>query len=169
MDTTGTDSRQHDSAINFFSCSRPLTKDTRDGSEDVWLEKTYFTTEETFPTVLRRSEVIAMEVLEISPVENALNAVEQKTKELAQLNIKYSALAKTSQDVSTNALAMSLNTIVDAPTNTGIASYRNTFFTADYLNKHPERAEVIEKLKTAIDEHVRLHSLNCSSTPLNAG
>lgn len=122
--------------------------------DEVWLEKTYFTTEEAFPTVLRRSEVVAMEVLEISPIENALQEVEQKTKELSSLNVRYSAIAKTSQAVSTNALSMSLNSAVDAPADSGIPSYRDLFFGSDYISTHPERGELVEKLRSAIDEQV---------------
>lgn len=143
------------SAINLFSSSRPIRKTTRDGVEEVWLEKTYLTTEEAFPTVLRRSEVVGLEVVEISPLENALNEVEQKTKELTSLHLKYQTLAKTSQSVSTNALAMSLNSAVDAPVNTGIASYRQMFFNSDYVERNPEREEMVEKLRGAIDEQVR--------------
>ena len=123
--------------------------------EETWLEKTFYTTEEAFPTVLRRSEVVNLEVEEISPLENALQEVEEKTKELAGLLLKYQALAKTAQDVSTNALAMCLNSAVDAPLNTGIASYRQIFFSPDYVARNPERAEMVEKLRSAIDEQVR--------------
>nr|GAT57688.1 predicted protein [Mycena chlorophos] len=142
------------SAINLFSSSRQIKKIARSGIEEIWVEKTYFTTEESFPTVLRRSEVIGLEIVEISPVENALSEVELKTKELAALNLKYQALAKTAQPVSTNALAMSLNGAVDAPINTGLSAYRQTFFDPEYIALHPERAELVEKLKAAIDEQV---------------
>ena len=46
--------------------------------EETWLEKTFYTTEEAFQTVLRRSEVVNLEVEEISPLENALQEVENK-------------------------------------------------------------------------------------------
>ncbi|KAG6820881.1 hypothetical protein H0H93_010225 [Arthromyces matolae] len=140
------------SAINLFSSSRQMKRTSRDGTEEVWLEKAFYTTEEAFPTVLRRSEVIGLEVIEMSPLEIALSEVELKTKELAALNVKYQALAKTSQLVSTNALAMSLNTAVDAPMNTGIASYRQLFFGSDYIARYPDRVELVDKLRTAIDE-----------------
>ncbi|KAJ7502758.1 C2 domain in Dock180 and Zizimin proteins-domain-containing protein [Mycena galericulata] len=156
------------SAINLFSSSRQIKKITRTGTEEIWIEKTYFTTEEAFPTVLRRSEVVGLEIVEISPVENALSEVELKTKELAALNLKYQALAKTAQPVSTNALAMCLNSAVDAPINTGISAYRQTFFDPEYIVRNPERAELVEKLKAAIDEQVvvidhcmRLHGHLC--------
>lgn len=104
---------------------------------------------------MRRSEVVSMEVLEISPIENALNEVEQKTKELASLSMKYAALAKTAQAVPTNALSMCLNGAVDAPVDGGISSYRQVFFSPDYVARYPERAELVEKLRKAIDDQVR--------------
>jgi len=156
------------SGINLFSSSRQVRKTTRDGTEEVWVEKTYYTTEQAFPTVLRRSEVINMELIEISPLEIALQEVEDKTKELAGLYLKYQGLAKTVQNFTTNALAMALNGAVDAPLNTGVAAYRQIFFGPDYVARNPERAELVEKLRTAIDEQVRmidsclkLHGLLC--------
>lgn len=142
------------SDINLFSSTRQVKKVTRDGSEEAWLEKTYFTTEEAFPTVLRRSEVVGLEVVEVSPLENALIEVETKTKELAALDTRFRSLAKTSQVVPTNALAMCLNSAVDTPANAGIASYRQSFFSPDYVTRNPERAGLVEKLRSAIDEQV---------------
>jgi len=147
------------SGTNLFSSLRQVKKTARDGTEEIWHEKTYLTTERKFPTVLRRSEVVGMEIVEISPLENALNEVQSKTKELTSLYQKYQALAKTAQHVSTNALAMSLNSAVDAPLNIGISSYRQTFFNPDYLARNPERAELVGKLRLAIDEQVNINIL----------
>ena len=150
------------SAINYFSSPRPIIKVDREGNEETWVEKTYYTTEESFPAVLRRSEVVAVEIVELSPVENALLEVEQKNKELNALNMKYSTLAKTAQVVSTNPLSMALNGVVDAPAGGGIASYRSLFLTHNYIARHPERKEFVEKLRAAVDEQVRV--LCCLST-----
>lgn len=144
------------SAINLFSSSRQIKKTgSGDGAEELWIEKSYFTTEETFPTVLRRSQVLGVEIVELNPVENALADVEEKTKELGALGVRYESLAKTGQDVSTNALAMSLNAAVDPPINTGIPAYRQDFFSTEYVTVHPERAELVERLRATVDEHVR--------------
>lgn len=124
------------------------------------MEKTYFTTEEAFPTVLRRSEVVAIEIQEISPIDNALSEVEQKTKDLSALHVKYSGLSKTAQVVSTNALAMTLNAAVDTPVNSGILAYRQEFFAPDYLAQNPDRAEAVDKLKKAIEDQVIYHILS---------
>ncbi|KAI9456498.1 C2 domain in Dock180 and Zizimin proteins-domain-containing protein [Lactarius psammicola] len=136
--------------------SRTVPKLDREGNEEAWVEKTYFTTEESFPAVLRRSEVVSVKVIEISPIENALLEVEQKNKELSALNVKYSNLAKTAQVVPTNPLSMALNGVVDAPASGGIASYRIPFLMPGYVIRYPDRGESIEKLRAAVDEQVRI-------------
>ena len=142
------------SAIKFFSYERQVTKIAPDGTEEVWTEKTYLTTEEMFPTVLRRSEVVAVQVIEISPVQSALQEIEASTRELAGLSMRFSALAKTQQSVPTNALAMALNSVVDVPVTGGISAYRQAYLTGDYVARYPERAEEVQKLREAIDEQV---------------
>ena len=143
------------SAINLFSSSRPITKG-RDGLEESWVEKTYFTTEEAFPTVLRRSEIIAVEVIEISPIERVLNDVEQRTKELEGLYARYSIAVKTGQHVSTNPLTMALNTAVDAPQENGVPSFRH-FLSNEYIMRNPDKIQVIERLRIGIDDHVCIY------------
>jgi hypothetical protein len=143
------------SAINVFSSTKQITKFDRDGNEEIWLEKTSFTTEQAFPTVLRRSDITEWEISEISPVENALNEVEQKSRELASFHLRYAALAKTAQVFSTNALSMSLNGAVDPPVD-GLPVYREIFFDPAYSTKHPDRVEMIDRLRIAIDDQVRV-------------
>jgi len=147
------------SAINLFSSSRPITKG-REGSEESWIEKTYFTTEEAFPTVLRRSEIIAVEVVEISPIERVLNDVEDRTKELEGLCTKYSTAVKTGQPVSTNPLTMALNTAVDAPQENGVPSFRH-FLSNEYIMRNPDKLQIVERLRIAIDDHVRIVGFVC--------
>ncbi|KAF8135611.1 hypothetical protein EV363DRAFT_1396094 [Boletus edulis] len=143
------------SSVNVFSITRPITKTDRDGNEEMWLEKTCYTTEQAFPTVLGRSDITEWEVVEISPVDHAYNEVEQKTRELDFLHLRYSALAKTAQIFSTNALSMTLNAAVDPPTD-GIPGYREAYFNSTYIVRHAEREEQVDRLRTAIDDHVRV-------------
>lgn len=84
----------------------------------------------------------------------ALQEVQQRTRELEALNIRYSALAKTGQAVPTTPLAMNLNSVVDAPIDTGVASFRQSFLTGDYASRFPDREEQLEKLRAAIDDQV---------------
>ena len=148
------ESSSSSSAINLFSYSRSVTKIAPDNVEEIWIEKTYLTTEEAFPTVLRRSEVVDVTIVEISPIEAALEEVQERTRELQGFNTRYSALAKTGQSVPTTPLAMSLNAAVDAPITGGIGSFRQTFLTDDYLARYPDRADKVEKLRLAIEDQV---------------
>lgn len=122
--------------------------------EETWIIKTYFTTEETFPTVLRRSEVVAIETVDISPIESALNDLDSKTRELSAMNVRYSTLAKTGQSVPTNALSMALNGVVDAPVHGGVALYRQAFLSPEYIAQNPDRADLVQRLRNAIDDQV---------------
>jgi dedicator of cytokinesis protein 3 len=101
---------------------------------------------------------VSVEVVEISPIEDALLEVEQKNKELSALRIKYSNLAKTTQAVSTNPLSMALNGVVDAPADGGIANYRESFLMPGYVTRYPDREESVEKLRAAVDEQVRVEA-----------
>ncbi|CCO31347.1 Dedicator of cytokinesis protein 3 AltName: Full=Modifier of cell adhesion [Rhizoctonia solani AG-1 IB] len=109
-----------------------------------------------FPTVLRRSCVMEVTVTQLSPVENALQDVRQKTSELAALAHRYSGLAKSGAAVSTNALSMALNAVVDAGAGGSVTLFREVFMGGDYLASHPDSTESIHQLKVAIDNQVRL-------------
>ncbi len=58
------------------------------GVQNQWIEKTLFSTNESFPTILRRSEVIAVDVLQLSPLQTAIERTTRKTSELAALEKK---------------------------------------------------------------------------------
>lgn len=147
------------SDINTFSSSRSIVKGYyADGGQEIWTEKTYYTTEQLFPTVLRRSEVIDLQTVELSPVDSALIDVEEKTKELSQLHLKFETLSKIDAVSSTNALAMSLNDLVDAAPNTGLPLYRDVFLTTEYVQQSPFQEPAVFKLRSAMDQLVRLIS-----------
>ncbi|KAG9123502.1 hypothetical protein FRC07_014863 [Ceratobasidium sp. 392] len=86
------------SSLNQFSFVRRFVPEGHNGrsndARDIWTEKTVLTTEEMFPTVLRRSCVMDVTVTQYSPVENALQDVRAKTSELAALAHRYTGLAK---------------------------------------------------------------------------
>ncbi|KAG9302767.1 hypothetical protein G9A89_009544 [Geosiphon pyriformis] len=154
---------EHNS-VNTFSFSRPVNKNPdgiRSSNEflDLWTEKTILVSEETFPTVLRRSEVIEVTMIEVSPIENALAAMKAKSRELLALETKYGSLLKTPSSptvnkINTNPLSMSLNGAVDAPVNGGLPMYKKAFFGTDFLAANPDKEHLIQRLKEAIDEQV---------------
>jgi dedicator of cytokinesis protein 3 len=122
-------------ATNTFSFTRPVRKESRALTRvvndfiNLWTEKTILICEDAFPTVLRRSEIVEVRIIELSPIENALQAVETTTQELQSLEHRYSALSKTSGGkINTNVLSMALNSAVDAPANGGIPMYRRGMY-----------------------------------------
>jgi hypothetical protein len=60
-------SRRHTSGLNV---------------KEQWVEKTILTTAEPFPNILRRSEIVATEVLELTPLQTAIERTWRKTQEL---------------------------------------------------------------------------------------
>ncbi|EFP83337.2 hypothetical protein PGT21_031228 [Puccinia graminis f. sp. tritici] len=158
-------------ATNTFSHSKPFNKDNVDPSDTVrmWVEKTFLVCEDVFPTVLKRSEILEIRVLEISPIENAIMITEQKTRELESLHRRYLALTKTSDaKLNTNPLSMALNSIVDTPAKTGIPAFRNVFLTPNYLEEHPQQVHPVQMLRQAIDHQttvinasLQLHQYLC--------
>jgi hypothetical protein len=54
--------------------------------------------EESFPTILRRSEVVEIRLIEISPVENALNDINLTKNGLVDLERRYTALSENETD-----------------------------------------------------------------------
>lgn len=153
------------SDVNTFSSSRPVMGGYHpNGVAEVWTEKTYYTTEQLFPTVLRRSEVIDIQPVMLSPIDIALTEVEEKIKQLTQMHIKFDILSKIDAVSSTNALSMALNEVVDTGQNSGVSLYRDVFLTTDYLHHHPTQQEVILKLRQAIDRLVRSHDILCENS-----
>ncbi|GAA5945387.1 hypothetical protein JCM10213_005960, partial [Rhodosporidiobolus nylandii] len=150
--------------VSMFSFQRPLTKDVDGNSRStndfasLWTEKTVLMCEESFPTVLRRSEIVEIRLIEISPVENALKDVESKRNELTTLERRYRALSQSESDgqkINSNPLSMALNGAVDAPINQGIPRYRATFLKPDFIaSLPPSQVGVVHQLETSIDELV---------------
>ncbi|MCJ1227282.1 hypothetical protein MMC12_003937 [Toensbergia leucococca] len=53
--------------------------------QDQWTEKTVYTTAEAFPNIMRRSEIVAIDVLRLSPLKTAVERTTRRTSDLAAL------------------------------------------------------------------------------------
>ncbi|KAI8364106.1 hypothetical protein BD560DRAFT_436932 [Blakeslea trispora] len=157
-----------------FSFSRPVLKDqdSSDKPEDkpesevlnLWTEKIEFVCEDKFPTIVRRSKIISSHSQLISPIENAVLAMENKNNELMALNKKYAAYIPRgnrrtpalNQPININPFSMSLNGAVDAPVNGGVPLYKRAFLTKDYWDRNPEMHPWIGRLQAAIYDQVQI-------------
>ncbi|KAI9279137.1 hypothetical protein BY458DRAFT_471271 [Sporodiniella umbellata] len=157
-------------SVSRFSFSRPIVKEGAKIDEEkqpesdflhLWTEKIDFTCEDRFPNIVRRSKIASVRCQEVSPIENAVMAVENKNEELKSLEKKYSACrtSATTQPTNINPFSMSLNGAVDAPVNGGIPLYKKAFLSEEYWNKNPTMHSWIQRLKEAIYNQVRIISI----------
>ncbi|EFA75710.1 SH3 domain-containing protein [Heterostelium album PN500] len=145
--------------VNVFLYSKPFrkpghTKSSSDNEfENLWLMNIYLVCETHFPSTERRSRVIDRHQYEVSPIENALNSVVQKNEELLARIDKYSQPPTNGQPDNINPLTMTLNGIIDASVNGGIARYEH-FLTNQYLQQHPDNKHFVDYLKVAMDQQL---------------
>ena len=83
-----------------------------------------------------------------------------RTSELQSLRRAYEspgatqrASAGTQSDINTNSLSMALNAAVDSG-NKGIPLFKQAFFEQSYITANPDKLNLIEELRSAIDEQV---------------
>ena len=60
------------------------------GIRGQWIEKTVYTTADTFPTIISRSEVISVDTVEFSPLQTAVERTSRKTADLGALHNRIS-------------------------------------------------------------------------------
>ncbi|KAL9113227.1 MAG: hypothetical protein Q9227_002562 [Pyrenula ochraceoflavens] len=86
------------------------------------VEKTIFETSESFPTVLRRSEIVAVDEVELSPLQTAVERTWRKTSDL----LAQEKRALVGEDANSSALTETLGQLLDIenPTGTCLAHYR---------------------------------------------
>ncbi|CAF9926948.1 MAG: hypothetical protein HETSPECPRED_006464 [Heterodermia speciosa] len=99
------------------------------GVKDQWIEKTIYTTVESFPTISKRSEIVAINVVRLSPLQTAVERTSRKTAEIASLEkrvmdgdesvvLSISEAIKTSVDPASVASVAQYRQILPAPVDT---------------------------------------------------
>ncbi|PNJ32384.1 DOCK3 isoform 2 [Pongo abelii] len=138
--------------VRKFRYDRPFHKGPKDKENEfksLWIERTTLTLTHSLPGISRWFEVERRELVEVSPLENAIQVVENKNQELRSLISQYQ---HKQVHGNINLLSMCLNGVIDAAVNGGIARYQEAFFDKDYINKHPGDAEKITQLKELMQE-----------------
>ncbi|KAL0260375.1 Deoxycytidine kinase 1 [Diplodia seriata] len=115
----------------FSTTSRRHVSDT--SLKEQTIRKTIYTTAEPFPTILRRSEIITVEQVDLSPVQSALERTLRKTAELASLEKRVTSGEDSALQQLTEALMLS----VDSNSPATVARYR------ELLPQQPEQAESV--------------------------
>ncbi|XP_044935339.1 dedicator of cytokinesis protein 3 isoform X3 [Mustela putorius furo] len=142
--------------VRKFRYDRPFHKGPKDKENEfksLWIERTTLTLTHSLPGISRWFEVERRELVEVSPLENAIQVVENKNQELRALISQYQ---HKQVHGNINLLSMCLNGVIDAAVNGGIARYQEAFFDKDYITKHPGDAEKITQLKELMQEQVHV-------------
>jgi dedicator of cytokinesis protein 3 len=134
--------------LKLFSYSRPLAGNT--SALDLWVEKTVYETYQVFPTIVKRSEVKAVNVIKLSPLENALQLLEGKITELSEIEQLHKKGKLEQGQVSK--LEIVLSGSVDSPVNGGIGIYR-AFLEDDTLKTEPNSYALIQALESTFLEY----------------
>ncbi|GAA5944251.1 guanine nucleotide exchange factor DCK1 [Sporobolomyces koalae] len=146
--------------VNTFAFVSALETST-DVSNDPalrWTEKTVLICEESFPTILRRSEIVEIRLIELSPIENAVQDLKSQTDELSGIWRRYTASFQSEADVreiDSNPLSMALNNAVDPPSDHGAPHYRDLFLRSDAVAAVPtSQHSIVRQLEDAMTEYV---------------
>uniref|UniRef100_A0AAR2J0L6 Dedicator of cytokinesis 3 n=1 Tax=Pygocentrus nattereri TaxID=42514 RepID=A0AAR2J0L6_PYGNA len=142
--------------VRRFRYDRPFHKGPKDKENEfksLWIERTTLTLTHPLPGISRWFEVEKRELIEVSPLENAISVVENKNQELRTLISQYQ---HKQLHGNINLLSMCLNGVIDAAVNGGIARYQEAFFDKEYIGTHPEDTEKITQLKDLMQDQVHI-------------
>uniref|UniRef100_A0A8B9L244 Dedicator of cytokinesis 4 n=1 Tax=Astyanax mexicanus TaxID=7994 RepID=A0A8B9L244_ASTMX len=138
-----------------FRYDRPFHKGTKDKENEfksLWVERTTLSLAQSLPGISRWFEVEKRELVEMSPLENASEVIENKTLQLRTLI----AQCQMRQMQNINPLTMCLNGVIDAAVNGGLARYQEAFFAKDYISNHPEDGDKITRLRELMFEQAHI-------------
>ncbi|XP_032080848.1 dedicator of cytokinesis protein 1 isoform X3 [Thamnophis elegans] len=149
--------------VQRFEYSRPIRKGEKNPDNEfanMWIERTIYVTAYKLPGILRWFEVKSVFMIEISPLENAIETMQltnDKINNMVQQHLN-------DPNLPINPLSMLLNGIVDPAVMGGFTNYEKAFFNEKYIHEHPEDHEKNEKLKDLIawqipflTEGIRIH------------
>eukprot|EP00795_Rhopilema_esculentum_P012407 gene12407-3070_t len=141
--------------ITQFALSRPFHKGKKDKDNEfstLYIERTTMITKLSFPGILRWFEVTHSALTELTPVENALETMRAKNKEIQSMIGRFKADTK----ANLNPLSMLLNGVIDAAVMGGISNYEKAFFNEDYVTQNPMHSSFLDELKELIVDQVDL-------------
>uniref|UniRef100_A0A8U8C753 Uncharacterized protein n=1 Tax=Geospiza parvula TaxID=87175 RepID=A0A8U8C753_GEOPR len=140
-----------------FRYDRPFHKGTKDKENEFKLRSTlnqklpaiYF----IFQLKIKLLQCFSlMFQVEMSPLENAIEVLENKNQQLRTLISQ----CQTRQMQNVNPLTMCLNGVIDAAVNGGVARYQEAFFVKEYILNHPEDGERITRLRELTLEQAQI-------------
>ena len=139
---------------DFISASKPyrfaITSKRHSPSSGVqaqYIEKTIFSTKETFPTILRRSEIISVDELRLSPLQTAVERTTRKTSELAALERKI----EIGDESAIQSLTEAIQSSVDPASVATVAQYRQLLPQASEQREEDAEEVLLSPLENALE------------------
>ncbi|NXX54820.1 DOCK4 protein, partial [Scopus umbretta] len=139
-------------AVNVFHAFKKCRYPYSQFQSHLWVERTTLILVQSLPGISRWFEVEKREVVEMSPLENAIEVLENKNQQLRTLISQ----CQTRQMQNINPLTMCLNGVIDAAVNGGVARYQEAFFVKEYFLNHPEDGEKITRLRELMLEQAQI-------------
>ncbi|XP_059098752.1 dedicator of cytokinesis protein 3-like [Tigriopus californicus] len=139
-------------SISKFVYDRPFHQGKRDKGNEfktLWLERTSFQCNASFPGVLRWFEVVDSNLDLIPPIQHACETIQAK-------NLEIQHMINDPLDQPIQKLSLSLQGVIDAAVNGGIFKYQEAFFAPEFINEHPEHGEEIPRLKRLMIDQVSI-------------
>ncbi|XP_071494855.1 dedicator of cytokinesis protein 1-like [Diadema antillarum] len=144
--------------VQKFTYSRPFHKEQKDRDNEfktMWIERTHFSTEYKLPGILRWFEVTDTFTEELSPIQNAIENMEDVNRKLRALIIQH----EEDPNLPINPLSLQLNGVIDSAVMGGPVMYERAFCVEEYITKHPEDVIHITRLKELFAEQIPLVEL----------
>ncbi|XP_022099388.1 dedicator of cytokinesis protein 3-like isoform X2 [Acanthaster planci] len=141
--------------ISKFKFDRPFHKGDKDPDNEfktLCVEQTQLNTEYTLPSLLRWADVVDTETIELTPIQNAVNVMENKNKAIRTLTAEMYA----NPNSNINPLSMVLQGTIDAAVQGGPKKYKLAFLSNEYKKLHPEDSELCLQLEGLIKEQMQI-------------
>ena len=123
----------------------------------MWVASYTLTCLTPMPCELARGEVIEETCKEMSPIDNAIKAMEDKNTELQVVIQEKSE----NRGASINPLTMALNGVIDAAVMGGTDMYREAFFVPEFVEQNPNKRAEISRLQKLISKQIEILEMGC--------
>ncbi|XP_071827704.1 dedicator of cytokinesis protein 1-like isoform X3 [Apostichopus japonicus] len=141
--------------VQKFTYSRPFHKEQKDKENEfktMWVERTYYIISEKLPGTLRWFEVITSTTEELSPIQTAIENMEDINRKLKNIIIQH----QEEPALQVNPLSGLLNSVIDSAVMGGPVIYEQAFCSNEYAQTHSGDQIHISRLKELFAEQIPL-------------
>lgn len=140
--------------VNRFQFSRPISLGGKGdhGVDSLGLQRTIMKTSYRLPGKLRSAEVIETTMFNMTPLELAIETMQQTNKDIRELVKEHS------KDFQSpiNPLSIKIAGVIDAAVMGGLVKYEEAFLTPEYSLSNPDDSELVNDLKELIAAQIPL-------------